>query len=339
MTYAVGKHTVLVTGGSGYLAGWTIIRLLKDGHRVRATLRDARRAAEVVRKLAAHAPTENLTFHQADLLRDAGWAEAAKGADRLLHMASPMPVREYKKTDLVPPAREGTLRAMQAAVDAGVPHIVVTSSVAAASPVDGGSSGDADWTDIAEPSTSNYARAKTLAERDAWEFIRRLERGVTLTAILPSMIMGPILGRDTSGSMEVPLQLVTGKLPALPRVALTPVHVADVAELHLRALDDPAGVGQRLILATPPVWFVDLAKHLKEELGEKGDRISLRQAPNWLLRFAALFSADAKLVVPELGLFREFDSSRAKAILGLPLRSGEVALVDSVRSLIDAGLA
>ena len=107
--------TVLVTGGSGFIAGFCIVQLLEQGHSVRATVRNLSREGEVRATLAAngvpaHAP---LTFFAANLESDAGWAQAAAGCDYVLHVASPFPAAPPKYEDeLIVPAREGALRVL-----------------------------------------------------------------------------------------------------------------------------------------------------------------------------------------------------------------------------------
>ncbi len=121
---------VAVTGGSGYIAGYCIAQLLSKGWRVRTTVRSLRRAEEVrttIGKIAANAGT--IEFAVADLNSDAGWASAVAGADYVLHVASPVPAVDPKTDDeLVRPARDGTLRVLKAARDAGVKRVVMTSA-------------------------------------------------------------------------------------------------------------------------------------------------------------------------------------------------------------------
>ena len=118
--------TVLVTGGSGFLAGHVIRGLLDDGYRVRTTLRSPDRGAEVRERIDRDAG--ELSFAAADLMSDDGWAAAVAGCDYVLHVASPFPPQQPEnEDDLIVPAREGTLRVLGAAADAGVHRVVVTS--------------------------------------------------------------------------------------------------------------------------------------------------------------------------------------------------------------------
>ena len=122
--------TVLVTGGSGYIAGFLIRQLVAEGWTVRATVRSLDKEA-ATRKLLA-VDDSRLTFFAADLMSDAGWAEAMKGCSHVAHLASPLPAGVPKDAnELIVPARDGALRALRAAKAAGVQRFVMTSSVAA----------------------------------------------------------------------------------------------------------------------------------------------------------------------------------------------------------------
>ena len=113
--------TVLVTGGSGYLGGWCVVELLRRGYRVRTTVRDLAREAEVRAAVGTQVDGgDRLTVLAADLLDDAGWGDAVDGCDYVLHVASPFPPVQPKDPDeLIVPARDGTLRVLGASLDAG----------------------------------------------------------------------------------------------------------------------------------------------------------------------------------------------------------------------------
>src|SRR5512135_2883093 len=122
---------VLVTGGSGFIAGRCILHLLEAGYQVRATLRSLRRADEVRAMLIAGGvdPGDRLSFVTADLTSDAGWPKAAAGCAYVLHIASPVGTTNPKNDDeMILPARDGVLRVLRAARDAGVCRVVLTSS-------------------------------------------------------------------------------------------------------------------------------------------------------------------------------------------------------------------
>ena len=144
---------VLVTGGSGFLAVHCIAKLLDKGFRVRATLRAVGREADVrtMLKAAGVDPGDRLEFAIADLTADVGWEAAARGCAYVLHVASPLPrVQPKNADDLVAPARDGTLRVLNAARNAGVRRVVLTSSFAAIGygrPLVSRPFTEADWTD------------------------------------------------------------------------------------------------------------------------------------------------------------------------------------------------
>ena len=336
----VDHGSVLVTGGSGYLAGWIVVALLKEGRRVRATVRDMARTDAVRASLARHAPVDRLTFYAADLLADAGWDAATEGTEHVIHVASPMPVREYKDQDLVAPAREGTRRVLSAAHRAGVRHVVMTSSVVAARSrtTSDAATDESVWTDLSDTSVGAYPRSKTLAERDAWELTRAWGGVLTLTTILPGMVQGPALGPDVSGSLELLVRMLRGKVPLVPRVSFAPVDTRDVVDLHVRALSDPRVRDQRVIAAVRPLWMSEIAAILKARFGARAAKVSTRAAPDLLIRAAALISADARFLAPDLGKQRCYSRARAEALLGRPLRSGEEAIKAGAESLMELGV-
>ncbi len=340
MNASVEQAPVLVTGGSGYLAGFVIIQLIEAGRAVRTTIRDLLRADEVRATLERHVPTQRLSFHVANLLSDAGWDEAMEGAGQVIHVASPMPVREYRNQDLEKPAREGVRRVMEAARRAGVRRVVMTSSTAAASPrVFGATPTDETvWTDLSDKSVGLYARSKTLAEQDAWALARAAGDELTLTTILPGFVQGPALGPAVSGSLELPLRMLTGRLPLVPRVSFCGVDTRDAAELHVKALTDDRAMGERIIAAGAPLWFREIAATLKQHLGAKASKVSTREAPDWLIRAAGLFNPDARFLAADLGKRRTYASTKVQTILGRPLRPLEEAVVTAGESFVRYGL-
>ena len=169
---------VLVTGGTGFVAAHCVVQLLDAGYRVRTTLRSLARADDVRALVrAGGADPVGLEFAQADLMHDDGWLAAVDGASYVLHVASPLPMRQPKDAnELVVPARDGTLRVLRAARDAGVRRVVLTSSFAAIGygrPDPGRPYTEDDWTDLSHPDLTPYVRSKTTAERAAWDSSRR----------------------------------------------------------------------------------------------------------------------------------------------------------------------
>lgn len=336
---------VLVTGGSGFLAGHCILALLAAGHEVRTTLRSPHREAGLRGALAAAGVDagERLSVVPADLTQDAGWTEAVAGCRHVLHVASPLSSAAPKHEDeLIRPAREGTLRVLRAAHAAGVERVVLTSSFAA---IGYGKRltrpyAESDWTDASVSGLAAYPKSKTLAEQAAWEFVDGQGRGLELAVVNPVGIFGPLLGPDLSASILLIRSMLEGKLPALPRLMFGVVDVRDVADLHLRAMTDPAAAGERFIATAGDFLSMQqIAQALKDRLGPAPDKVSTRVLPDWLVRLAGRFSAAARqAATPELGRTKTASSAKARAMLGWEPRLAAEALAATGESLVRLGL-
>jgi dihydroflavonol-4-reductase len=340
----VSERPILVTGGSGFLGCHTIARLLGVGHRVRTTVRSLAREPDV-RAMLANAgvdPGDRVTFAAADLTADPGWPEAVSGCEYVLHVASPFPAKApAREADLIEPARDGTLRVLRAARDAGVRRVVLTSSFAAigyghppqAAPFD-----ETSWTDLGAD-VSAYVKSKTLAERAAWDFVRAEGRGLELAVINPVGIFGPVLGPDYASSIGLLKQLLDGALPGCPRLWFGVVDVRDVADLHLRAMTSPAAAGERfLAVAGDFLPVVEMARILTRRLGPAARRVPTRELPDFLVRLAALFVPTVRPLAPDLGKVKNATSAKAKRVLEWSPRSNEEALVATAESLRQFGL-
>jgi dihydroflavonol-4-reductase len=332
--------TALVTGASGYIAGFAIRQLLADGWQVRGTIRNLARADEV-RGWLGVTPNE-LPLFAADLLADTGWAEAAAGATHVLHVASPIPAAAPRHEDeLIVPARDGALRALKAAKAAGVRRVVMTSSTAA---VTYGKTGfdrpftEADWTDPDHPDTYAYVRSKTIAERAAREWMAAEGSPMEFVTINPGLILGPVLGRDFSTSLEALKKLLEGSLPGLPRLGFPITDVRDVADAHVKALTHPGINGERFLVAGEFLWMEDIARILKAELGPKARKVPTRRLPDFLVKLSSLFDPTVRMVLPELGRARAVDSAHVGRVLGVRLRPAAETIAETASSLIDAGI-
>ena len=337
--------TVLVTGGSGFIASHVILQLLAAGHTVRATVRDLKRepAVRALLKEGGTEPGERLQVFAAELMKDAGWAEAAQGCDYVLHVASPFPANVPKHEDeLIVPAREGALRVLRAARDAGVKRVVQTSSFAAvgyglpdqAQPYD-----ETNWTNLHGEGLTAYVKSKTIAERAVWDWLAREGGGLELAVVNPVAVFGPVLGRDFATSILLVQRLMDGSVPGCPRLWFGGVDVRDVADLHVRAMIDPAAKGERfLAVAGEFVSMLEMAQMLKRRLGPAAKRVPSRELPDWMVRLFALVKPEAKQIVPELGKRKNATSAKAQRVLGWKPRSLEDSLVASAESLMRLGL-
>jgi nucleoside-diphosphate-sugar epimerase len=337
--------TILVTGGSGFIGSHAILQLLAAGHQVRTTVRSLAREADVraMLKEGGAEPGGRLSFVAADLERDAGWPEAVAGCEYVLHVASPFPPGVPKHEDeLIVPAREGALRVLRAARDAGVKRVVLTSSFAAIGyghDPQQAAFDETTWTDLGHNNVQPYAKSKTLAERAAWDFIASDGKHLELSVVNPVGVFGPVLGPDYSTSILMVQRLMDGALPGCPKLYFGVVDVRDVADLHIRAMTDPAAKGERFLAVAGDFMMVrDIARVLKTRMGDSARRVPTRQLPSWLVRLAAMRDPAVRQIVPELGKVKNATSDKARRVLGWKPRSKEDALVATAESLLRLGL-
>jgi len=339
----MSEELVLVTGGSGFIAQHCILALLEAGYRVRTTLRSLSREAEVLSNLRSGGaePGDRLSFAAADLTADDGWLEAAADCAYIIHGASPTPSGDQvREEDWIRPAVDGNLRVLRAARDAGVRRVVLTSAFGAigvghkprSRPFD-----ETDWSDL-NGNVAPYQRSKTLAERASWDFIAREGSGLELATVNPTTVLGPALGSDYSHSIRLIKNLLDGQ-PGCPKINTCVVDVRDVADLHLRAMTDPAANGERFLAASgESLWMVEIARLLNQRLGKGAKKVSTRVLPNWFIRVVALFNPAMKGIVPHLGVNMNASGDKAKRLLGWAPRSRENAIVATAESLIKLGL-
>jgi len=339
----MSDELVLVTGGSGFIAQHCILVLLQAGYRVRTTLRSPSREAEMRRNLRTGGvePGDRLSVVVADLTADRGWSEAVTGCAYVIHGASPTPSGDQvREEDWVRPAVDGNLRVLRAARDAGVRRVVLTSAFGAIGvghkprtrPFD-----ETDWSDLSG-NVAPYQKSKTLAEQASWEFIAREGGELQLASVNPTTVLGPALGPDYSHSIRLIKNMMAGQ-PGCPKINTCVVDVRDVADLHLRAMTDPAAKGERFLAASgESLWMVEIAKLLKARLGKAAAKVSTRVLPNWFIRVVALVNPTMKGIVPHLGVNMNARAEKATRLLGWTPRSREAAIMATAESLIRLGL-
>ena len=332
---------ILVTGGSGFIAGHCLLQLLAQGHEVRATLRSLSQEAAVRAALRQSGAVQDdrLSFVAADLLSDSGWPQAVAGVDVVLHVASPVqPGHVGDENDLIRPALEGTLRVLRAARDAGVKRVVLTSAFHAVSwgwPHRDHLFTEDDWTVLHGPGVDAYGRSKTLAERAAWDFIAAEGGGMALTTMLPVAVMGPVMGTGISGSNHLLQRLLEGAMPGLPNLFIPVVDVRDVASAHLLAMTAPEAAGRRFLLSNGrALAMAEIAALLRAGLGDVARRVPTRRIPDLVLRVMALFKAELRSVVHDLGHAKRTSNARAATLLGWHPRPADEAILAAARSMV-----
>ena len=327
---------VLVTGASGFIAEHCIIELLKNGYSVKGSLRSMNREQEVRDAIKTGANDENLEFCKLDLLEDDGWEDAMWDCDYLMHVASPFVIEDPKdENELIKPAKEGTLRALNAAKKAGIKRVVLTSSVAAVnSHMMSGTSDHTTWTDINSKYVTPYQKSKTIAEKAAWDFYNNQDSNnrIELAVINPGGVMGPQLGNDLGGaSTQIVSQLISGKFPMIPALSFPFIDVRDVAILHLKAMTTPDADGKRFIAAhSKPTWMYEVAEVLSAAGYEK---IKLKKAPSFMLKLIGLFDNKTKSLVPMLDKYVPCDNSQTVKVLNWEPMPWEQAFIEHAKSI------
>ena len=315
---------VLVTGGSGYLATRLIADLLRAGTEVRTTVRSLASEAgirEAVRR--GRADDAGLEFVVASLTADEGWAAATTGIEEVYHLASPM-IQTTDPDEVVLPARDGALRLLRAARDAGARRVVLTSSFAAIgySPKPVRDYTEADWTDPTASGLAAYPLSKVVAERAAWDFVEREGGDTELVVINPTWIAGPTLTTEARSSLQVFTAMLSGAMHAVPRQRFGIADVRDVAELHVAAMQAPEAAGKRyLALADgPTTTWLGVAQVLRDHLGSLAARVPTTELPG---------EEPAPLIIR---------NDRAKQELGFRPRPAETTIVETAGSLRDLGM-
>ncbi|MCS3531871.1 aldehyde reductase [Chryseobacterium sp. JUb7] len=316
------KTTVLVTGGTGFLGVHTVLQLLLQGYEVKTTLRSFAKKDTIIKALEEGGIKDfsQLSFIEADLTNDNNWDEAVKDCEYVLHVASPFPAQDPQdENELIIPARDGALRVLKASRDAGVKRVVLTSSFAAvgySKEIQDHVFTEEDWTDI-NAELPAYIKSKTVAEKSAWEFIKKEGNGLELSVINPVGIFGPAIGGITSASLDNAVSgILSGTLNYTPTFTMGVVDVRDVVDIHIKAMLSPKAVGERFIATSDGVMsFYDVAELFKKERPQYAENIH-------------------KLEPIGEEFYKEMSNEKAKTILNWNPRNREEALLASADSLM-----
>ena len=322
--------TVLVTGCTGFLGRHVTQEFLSRGYRVRGTTRSPEEQHQSIRGDFEH--NDALELCTLDLTADTGWDKAMEGIDAVIHTASPFSAYEPKdEMELIGPAREGTLRVLNAAYKYGIRKFVITSSTAAISGATPTTKNytytEQDWTDM-EKDISAYTKSKTLAEQAARAFASKHE-DVELTTVNPNVIFGPLHSGRSGTSLRIIESIVKSSYPGFPKISFAPVDVRDVAWMHAEALERSELNGERLMMATSPITMPNIARHLKSN----GYKVRTMALPNTIVKIMALFIKEARLVTRGLGTTNHYDCSNTIEKTGWVSKSQEEMIVSAAKSL------
>ncbi|OFI47599.1 3-beta hydroxysteroid dehydrogenase [Floricoccus penangensis] len=339
-------NKVLVTGGTGFLATNIIIQLLEKGYDVKTTVRNLSSKDKIITTLKSNnvANIDMLSFAEADLSSDENWLKIMKDRDYVLSVASPVffEIPKYEN-EVMKPAIEGIIRILRNARDAGVKRVVMTSNFGAVGFSQKNQlvpTTENDWTNPEEAGLSAYEKSKLLAEKAAWDFIKNEGNGMEFTTVNPVAIFGPALSNHLSGSFDLFNMLLDGKTKAYPNLPLNIVDVRDVADIHIRAMENSQASGQRFIAsADGQISMEEIAKIIREKRPQLYNNVTKRKIPNWIITIGALFNKQAKEGKLMLSISRNVSNDKVKSILDWnSTRTNEEIILSSIDSMLDYNL-
>ncbi len=349
MTKIDTKKPVLVTGATGYVAGWLVKELLENGHTVHAAVRDPEKKEKLkyLDALAQHS-TGKIKYFKSDLLVEGSYADAMEGCELVFHTASPFTIEvNDPQKELIEPAKLGTRNVLeQANKTTSVKRVVLTSSCAAIygdnadlKDTPNGVFTEDMWNSSSSLKHQPYSYSKTLAEQEAWR-INKDQHQWDLVVINPSLVLGPAINPTavTSESFNIVIQFGNGKMKAgAPDVGMGGVDVRDVAEAHYKAGFTPEAKG-RYIISGHNSSFVEMAEKLLPKYGDKYP-IPKKAMPKWLIWLVGPALSKAvtrKYISRNVGLPFKADNSKSIKDLGLKYRPLDESMNDMFQQLIDA---
>jgi nucleoside-diphosphate-sugar epimerase len=336
------KKIVMVTGGTGYIGAWIVKYLLEKGYTVRMTVRDKSMENKYKFLLSVAEQSDGkLEIWEANLLKEGSFDKVTKGADAVVHVASPFTLRfRDAQKELLGPALLGTRNVLSAATKSGtVKKVVLTSSVAAVhgDNADMKEKGLDEFTEEHYNTTSSahhqpYSYSKLIAEKEAWK-MSKLQDQWKLVVINPSFVIGPALSPATDSESFVQIKnVLKGKMfPGAPDLHFGFVDVRDVAVAHILALEKETS--GRFILAERTMNFLEFSKIIKRVYGSKF-KVPVLVAPKFLfLLIAPMFGVTRKFVKRNVGYPIRLNTHRSKTNLGLTYRNMEETVKDMVESM------
>ena len=337
-------NKVLLTGISGWIAKHTAIELLNAGYEVLGTIRNKNLVDQTKQTISKYASTEKLSFVELDLLEDDGWNEAAKGCRYIFHVASPFPMKvSSNRESLLPVAVDGTLRVLNAGLNAGVEQIIKTSSIVAMfrkpNRTNPYTFGENDWSDENWiEGVSDYFLSKTKAEKAAWRLMESKGLKNKLTTINPGGVFGDALDKKGGTSIEYIRQFMKGKFPGAPKFAVLISDVKDIAKAHVACIGNNKVGGRRLIVGKDVKRLVELSQLIAEAMPEYKKKLPTKELPNLMVKLISYIDSSAKTMIPDLGIMMQTDTSYAEEILGFKFKPAKGCISENARSVVRLGL-
>ena len=335
---------VLVTGISGWIAKHTTIELLNSGYEVLGTVRNSDLINQTKETISKYTSIDKLSFVKLDLIKDEGWNEAANGCKYIMHIASPFPMKvSNNRESLLPPAVDGTLRVLNAGLNAGAEQIIKTSSIVAMfrkpNRTNPYTFGENDWTDENWiEGVNDYFLSKTKAERKAWEFMESKGLKNKLTTICPGGVFGDALDKKGGTSIEYVRQFMAGKFPGAPKFAVLISDVKDIAKAHVACIRNKKVGGRRLIVGKEVKKLVELSQLIAEAMPEYAKKLPKRELPNLMVKLISYLDSSAKMMIPDLGILMQTNTSYAEELLGFKFKPAKDCMAENAKSVVRLGL-
>ena len=335
---------VLLTGVSGWIAKHTAIELLNKGYEVLGTVRNNNLIDQTRQTIGKYAPIEKLSFVELDLLKDEGWNEAAKGCKYIFHIASPFPIKVSRNREvLLPVAVDGTIRVLNAGLNAGVEQIIKTSSIVAMfrkpNRTNPYTFGENDWTDENwTEGVNDYFLSKTKAEKAAWELMESKGLKNKLTTICPGGVFGDALDKKGGTSIEYVRQFMAGKFPGAPKFAVLISDVRDIAKAHVACIGNTKVGGRRLIVGKEVKKLVELSQLMAEAMPEYAKKLPRKELPNFMVKLISYIDSSAKTMIPDLGIMMQTDPTYAEKLLGFEFKAAKDCMAENAKSVVRLGL-
>lgn len=342
---------VLVTGATGYVAGWLVKLLLEKGITVHAAVRDPDNKNKIDHLLQLAKKTKGkLKFFKTDLLEEDSYTKAMKGCELVYHTASPFTskIKDPEK-DLLNPAKLGTRNVLQSAnLVKSVKRVVVTSSCAAIygdnidlQSTPGNIYTEEIWNTSSSLHHQAYSYSKVMAEKEAWS-IQQQQKRWDLVVINPSLVIGPALNLDsiTSESFNILKQFGDGSIkPGVPNLGIGVVDVRDLAFAHFQAGFLPKASG-RHIVSGYNTSLLEMAKALVPSFGEEYP-LPRRELPKWIIWLVGPLlnkNLTREFIQKNVGYPFIADNSKSIEQLKVTYRPLQESMEDTFRQMIDAGV-
>jgi dihydroflavonol-4-reductase len=322
----------LVTGASGFVGSAVARKLVARGFVVRV----------LVRRTSPRVNIADLgcEIAEGDMRDPASVAAAMRDVRFVFHAAADYRLWARDPDEIIRNNREGARVVMEAARATGVERIVYTSSVATLKPRDDG--GDADESDRADEADAigAYKKSKVAAERVVEAMAAD---GLPVVLVSPSTPIGQRDIRPTPTGRII-VEAASGRMPAYVDTGLNLVHVDDVAEGHLLALEK-GRIGESYILGGQNVTLKQMLSEIASLAGRKPPRVHLPRAPLYPLAYAAeaiarVTGKEPFVTVDALDMSRHpmfFSSAKAARELGYGARPHQAALHDALNWFRQAG--